>query len=168
MTKISFCLSGLLAAVVLPCAAATFTVTNPLDAGAGSLNAAIVSNNATAGTNTIEFNILPLDGTVKTIFVTNTLPTITRRVIIDGYKQDPTHSHTNTLANADDAVLLIELNGTNAPGIDGLTLGSRCSGSKVRGPVVNNFGSAAINSEDPSVTNMSTEGTFHGTDTRDS
>src|SRR5207248_2817505 len=106
--------------------------------------------NAMAGTNTIAFNILPLDGTVKTIFITNSLQPITRSVIIDGYTQDPAHSHTNTLANADDAVLLIELNGTNAPGINGLTFGSGsgASGSVVRGLVINNFGSAAISSQD--------------------
>src|SRR4029079_19318901 len=104
--------------------AATFTVTNTLDSGVGSLNNAIVQANAAAGTNTIAFNILPLDGTVKTIFVTNQLPAITQSVIIDGYTQDPTHSHANTLANADDAVLLIELNGTNGPGINGLNFGS--------------------------------------------
>src|SRR6185369_16018098 len=87
--------------------AATFPVTNILESGAGSLSNAIAQANATAGTNTISFNILPLDGTVKTIFISNGLPPITQSVIIDGYTQDPAHSHTNTLANADDAVLLI-------------------------------------------------------------
>src|ERR1043166_9524008 len=130
--------------------AATFTVTNTLDGGAGSLSNAIAQASATVGvTNTIAFNILPLDGTVKTILVTNSLPPITQPVIIDGYTQDATHSHTNTLANADDAVLLIELNGTNAPGIHGLNFGSGngASGSIVRGLVINNFGGAAINSQ---------------------
>jgi len=129
--------------------AATFTVTNTLESGAGSLSDAIVQANAAPGTNTIAFNILPLDGTVKTIFVTSQMPPITQSVIIDGYTQDPTHSHTNTQANADDAVLLIELNGTNGPGIDGLRFGSGTgsSGSVVRGLVINNFGSAAITSQ---------------------
>src|SRR5262249_46183417 len=84
----------------------------------------------------------------------------------DGYTQDPAHSHTNTLANADDAVLLIELNGTNAPGIDGLKFGSGSgsSGSVVRGLVINNFGSAAINSLDGNVSGIVIEGNFIGTD----
>src|SRR5881628_3733319 len=75
--------------------AATFIVTNTFEGGDGSLSNAIFRANGTAGTNTIVFNILPLDGTVKTIFVTNALPMITRSVKIDGYTQDPTHSHTN-------------------------------------------------------------------------
>jgi hypothetical protein len=145
--------------------AATFTVTNTLDSGVGSLNNAIVQANAAAGTNTIAFNILPLDGTVKTIFVTNQLPAITQSVIIDGYTQDPAHSHTNTLANADDAVLLIELNGTNGPGINGLNFGSGsgASGSVVRGLVINNFGSAAIGSQNQN-SGIVIEGNFIGTD----
>lgn len=146
--------------------AATFTVTNTLDGGAGSLSDAIMQVNAGTGTNTIAFNILPLDGTVKTIFVTNQLPLITQTVIIDGYTQDPTHSHTNTLANADDAVLLIELSGTNAGGIEGLRFGggSGPSGSVVRGLVINNFGSSAINSLDGNVRAIVIEGNFIGTD----
>src|SRR3989442_1473105 len=163
MTKISLCLSGLLAAAVLPCAADPFIVTNTLDGGDGSLSNAIFRANGTAGTNTIVFNILPLDGTGKTIFVTNALPMITRAVKIDGYTQDPTHSHTNTLANADDAVLLIELNGTNAPGIDGLAFGSGSSNSVVSGLVINNFGSAAIRSSSQD-TGIVIEGNFIGTD----
>lgn len=147
--------------------AATFTVTNTLDGGLGSLNSAILSNNATAGTitNTIAFNILPLDGTVKTIFVTNQLPPITHSVIIDGYTQDPTHSHTNTLANADDAVLLIELNGTNVGGLNGLNFGSGsgASNSVVRGLVINNFGAAAISSQNQN-SGIVIEGNFIGTD----
>src|ERR1041385_9189109 len=146
--------------------AATFTVTNTLDGGAGSLSNAIAQASATVGvTSTFAFNILPLDGTVQTIFVTNSLPPITQPVIIDGYTQDPTHSHTNTLANADDAVLLIELNGTNAGGIYGLQFGSGAgsSGSVVRGLVINNFGAAAISSVNQS-SGIVIEGNFIGTD----
>ena len=154
---------------MLACAtshAATFTVTNILESGPGSLSNAIAQVNLTVGvTNMIVFNILPLDGTVKTIFISNGLPSITRSVIIDGYTQDPTHSHTNTLANADDAVLLIELNGTNAPGIYGLQFGSGSgsSGSVVRGLVINNFGAAAISSVNQS-SGIVIEGNFIGTD----
>src|ERR1043166_3119221 len=146
--------------------ASPFLVTNTLDSGAGSLSHAIAQANAAVGTNTIVFNILPLDGTVKTIFVTNQLPLITQAVIIDGYTQDPTHSHTNTLANADDAVLLIELNGTNMSGGEGLTIGSGspASGSVVRGLVINNFAAAAINSQNGNVRGVVIEGNFIGTD----
>jgi hypothetical protein len=161
-------LLGLLAAAALPSAAATFTVTNTLASGPGSLSYAIASNNATAGTNTIAFNILPLDGTVKTLFNSNGLPFITRPVVIDGYTQDPAHSHTNTLADADNAVLLIELNG-NYPffggGVVPLNFQAGSSGSLVRGLVINNFSGDAIDSpQDNSVTNIVLEGNFIGTD----
>src|SRR5882672_11299327 len=75
----------LIAALFCPASlAATFTVTNTLASGAGSLSNAIAQANAGTGTNTIAFNILPLDGTVKTITPATALPAITRPVIIDG------------------------------------------------------------------------------------
>src|SRR5216683_2178296 len=91
MTNISLCLAGLLTAVALSCSAATFTVTNTLDSGAGSLRTAITSANGGSGTNVIQFNILPLDGTLKTITPASALPNITHTMIIDGYTQDPAH-----------------------------------------------------------------------------
>jgi hypothetical protein len=165
LKRIGVILSLVVAAAPLPCVGVIFTVTNTLDGGTGSLSNAIAQANATTGTNTIAFNILPLDGTVKTLFVTNQLPPITRAVIIDGYTQDPTHSHTNRLANADDAVLLIELNGTNGPGNDALRfVSSGYSGSVVRGLVINNFGSAAIYAASGTESNIVVEGNFIGTD----
>ena len=51
----------------------------------------------------------------------------------------------NTLANADNAVLLIELNGTGAgAGADGLILGAGSGGSTIRGLVVNHFAGDGI------------------------
>src|SRR5260370_39987134 len=141
MTKISLCLSGLLVGLALPClASSTNTVTNTNAAGAGSLSNAIFSANSGSGTNLIWFNIPPLDGTLKTITpASGGLPFITHPMIIDGYTQDPAHSHPNTLTNRDDAVLLIENNGATAgSGSLGLSLRAGSGGSTVRGLVLDN------------------------------
>jgi predicted outer membrane repeat protein len=63
-------------------AAATFTVTNTLDAGAGSLRQAILNANASAGTHdTIVFS---LAGCPCTITLASSLPTITDNLTITG------------------------------------------------------------------------------------
>src|SRR6476646_8682136 len=99
-------------------ASTTFTVTNTGDnggvnpapgAGTGTLRQALVDANATAGTDTINFNI-PGSG-VHTISPAANLPQITSAVIIDGYSQPGNggpSAHANTLAVGDDAVLLIQ------------------------------------------------------------
>src|SRR5258708_2922659 len=131
MTKISLCVSGLLGGRALPCLASTTnSVTTTNDSGTGSLRAAITAANSGSGTNLIWFNILPLDGTLKTITPSSGgLPFITHPMIIDGYTQDPTHSHPNTKTNGDDAVLLIEINGATAGAASpGLSLRPRSTG----------------------------------------
>src|SRR5438132_474984 len=104
--------------------ASTFTVTNTNDSGAGSLRQAILDANANAGADTIAFNI-PSSG-VQTITPATPLPAITDPVTIDGYTQTPCASNsapcsqpnTLALANGDNAVLLIELNGTSVGASD--------------------------------------------------
>jgi streptogramin lyase len=85
----------------------------------------------------IHFNI-PGSG-VQTIAVTGSAePTITRPLTIDGYSQ--TGASANTLANADNAVILIQLDGTSAgAGTDGLTLGTGSAGSTIKGLDITNF-----------------------------
>src|SRR6266446_4509359 len=90
---------------VSPAIANTFTVTNTSDSGVGSLRQAILDANASSGPDTIAFNI-PGSG-VKTITPATTLPAITEQVTIDGYTQPG--ASMNTLANGDNAVLLIQL-----------------------------------------------------------
>ena len=127
-------------------ALATFTVTTTNDAGAGSLRTAITSANAAAGTDTINFSIAGAG--VHTINLTSALPTITGAVTIDGYTQ--TGSSVNTLSVGDNAVLTIELNGTGAGSVDGLTLGAGSAGSTIRGLVINRFsGSMGFRSTAP-------------------
>ena len=53
---------------------ASFAVTNPNDAGTGSLRAAITAANAAGGSNTVDFAPVLLG---QTIALASTLPTIT-------------------------------------------------------------------------------------------
>jgi hypothetical protein len=114
--------------------AATFTVTNTSDSGAGSLRQAILDANTSPGLDTIAFAI-PGSG-VQTITPATSLPNITDPVVLDGYTQPG--SSPNTLAIGDDAVLLIELDGETAGGI-GILIEGPSGGSTVRGLVVNRF-----------------------------
>src|SRR5262249_37775817 len=124
---------------------ATITVTGTGDTiandGVVTLREAITAANTNAdpsgdttpgdpGLDTIAFNI-PGAG-VRTISLTSALPTITDPIIIDGYSQPG--SRANTLADGDDAVLLIELSRGDLP-INGLTI--TAGGSTVRGLVIN-------------------------------
>src|SRR6266851_375382 len=60
------------------------------------------------------------------------LPSIVKPVTINGYTQGVATA--NTLANADNAVILIELNGTGAgTAVDGLTLAAGSGGSTIEG-----------------------------------
>jgi len=116
---------SLLAAAVLCAAAnaATFTVTNTNDTGAGSLRQAITDANANAGADTIAFDI-PGSG-VQTINVSATnLPAISDPVTIDGTTQ-PGYAGTP----------LIEIHGSQTSGMS-ITAGN----TTFRGLVINNFG----------------------------
>ena len=115
-----------------------FVVMNTNDSGPGSLRQAIFNANANPGLDTIAFAI-PGAG-MHTISPTSPLPNITDPVVIDGYTQPG--SSPNTLANGDNAVLLIELNGSVRVGTDGLTIAA--GSSTVRGLVINSFNSAGI------------------------
>ena len=117
----------------IPVAAATFTVTNTNDSGAGSLRQAILDANATSGGDSIEFNI-PGSG-VHTIAPMSALPAMTDTVTIDGYTQ--LGASPNTQLTSDDAVLLIEINGElSGEESDGLVVNSA---STLRGLVINGF-----------------------------
>ena len=84
-------------------------VTSTADDGPGSLRQAILTANTsnTPAPDTIRFAI-PGTGPFQ-ILGLSPLPTITRPTVIDGYSQPG--SHPNTLAQGDDAVILIQLGG---------------------------------------------------------
>ena len=107
--------------------AATFTVTNTADTGAGSLRQAITDANANAGPDTIAFNI-PGSG-VQTINVSATnLPGISDPVTIDGTTQ-PGYA----------GAPLIEIHGSQTSGMS-VTAGN----TTFRGLVLNNFGTIIL------------------------
>src|SRR5262249_57699966 len=104
---------------------AAFMVINADDSGMGSLRQAINDANGMGG-GTIEFNIP--GGGVHTIGPLTALPTITQSVTIDGYTQPGASANTNPPTMGDNAVILIELNGTALGSSGGLTIGaSNCS-----------------------------------------
>ena len=95
-----------------PAAAATFTVINTNDSGAGSLRQAILDANANFGDDVIEFNI-PGSG-VHTIFLSSGLPAITQPVTIDGYTQPGSSPNTNPVGQGLNTALKIEITGNTA------------------------------------------------------
>src|SRR5437870_482064 len=149
----------------------TFTVTTTADNGSntsptpGSLREAIVNGNNSGG-GTINFQIPASDPncnatthvcTITT--VTRSLPDITAPVTIDGYTQPG--ASPNTLAQGENAVLLIELNGNGASGLTGLTIDT--GGCTVRGLVINGFRVYGIALYESVATNTHIEGNFIGT-----
>ncbi len=110
---------------------ATFLVTNAGDGSAsGSLRAAIVGSNGSAGSNTIHFAI-PGAG-VHTIAITSALPALAQAVTIDGTSQA---GYAGTP--------LIELNGVGAgSGVDGLDV--QGGASTIEGLAINRFTGSGI------------------------
>ena len=88
----------------------------------------------------INFNI---GAGVQTIAPTGAEPTIIRPVTINGYSANGASA--NTLANADNALILIRLDGPGAgAGVDGLTLGAGSGGSTIKGLDISNFAGNGI------------------------
>jgi CSLREA domain-containing protein len=125
--------------------------------GSVSLREAIQAiNNGTAGADTdisnqnpgvfgvsdaINFNI-SASGTVQTINVGATgngaLPALIKPMTINGYSE--MGASMNTLANGDNAKILIELNGASAgPNADGILIGAAGAGSTIEGLAINRF-----------------------------
>ena len=129
----------------------TFSVLNTGDGGAGSLRQAILDSNAATGaTNTIDFSI-PGSG-VQTIEPVSPLPAITSPVLIDGLSQ-PGYAGTP----------LIELNGSQGGGGDGLTITG--AGVTVRGLDIDSFSQGAgIHLTGAGATGDWIYGNFLGTD----
>ena len=113
-------------------------VTTTADSEPGSLRAAITFANSNPGADTITFAI-PGAG-VHTITPLSPLPLITGPVMIDGYSQPGAAA--NTLAQGDNAAIMIELSGTNAgTGADGLVISG--GNSTIRGLAINGFSGGA-------------------------
>ena len=138
-TNITAALGSVTSPIDILTVTALLVVTNTNDSGPGSLRRAILIADVNPSVDTIDFAI-PGAG-VHTISPVSALPTITDPVIIDGYTQPG--ASPNTLANGDNAVLLIELDGSNAgAGSPGLVISA--GNSTVRGLVINRFGGDGI------------------------
>jgi parallel beta-helix repeat protein len=143
-----------LALFTIPAVAATFTVTTTNDSGAGSFRQALLDANGAAGLDTIEFSI-PGAG-VHTITLTSLLPNISSPVFIDGYTQPGSGANSNAMSAGINAVLQIELTGTQVS----LLFVAGSDGSTVRGLVINGSSNDKISG---SVNNLTVAGNFLGT-----
>ncbi len=153
----------LLAAVPALASGTTYPVTNTNDAGAGSLRQAILDANANVGADTITFAIL--GSGVHTIAPATALPLITDGVTIDGYTQSGASANTQAPDQGTNAVILIELDGTNTGlGSDAAVLffAPGSGGSAVRGLAINRGHWAGIRLS--GVAGMVIAGNFIGTD----
>ena len=145
-------------------AAATFTVTNTSDSGAGSLRQAILDANANAGADTIQFNVsgAGCSGGVCTIAPQSALHWFTSPVTIDGYTQTGASPNTNA-SGAINAALKIVLTGIDDPDGDddiGLEFANGSAGSTVKGLAINAW-NVGIYVE---TANVVVQGCFIGTD----
>jgi hypothetical protein len=127
-----------------------------------TLRAAIQQADKTAGADTINFNIGGTTG-VKTISPAKPLPTITGPVTINGYTQPG--ASPNTLATGNDAVLEIQINGTNA-GSSLAGLNVQADGCTIKGLVINRFTGTGTDGNGIQVkgSNNTVRGNFIGTD----
>ncbi len=126
--------------------AATIAVTTTADSGAGSLRQAVMDSNASVGVlDTIAFNITGAGCSgvpaVCTIKPTSALPNVTDPVIIDGYTQPG--SSPNTLEVGDDAVLLVELDGSLVTP-NGIGFYVLSNSTVIQGLVINRFSFVGI------------------------
>ncbi len=125
-----------MALLAQPAHAATFTVTNTNDSGAGSLRDAITQANANANLPIVDIIVFNIGGGgPQTISPLSFYPNITEAVTIDGTTQP---------GFLPAGVPIIELNGA-AVGASGLTLiNAAASNSTIQGLVINRFGSYGI------------------------
>lgn len=137
--------------------AATYTVINTNDSGAGSLRQAIQDANGNAGADIIDFNIPAAPYVIQPA---SALPAISEAVVLDGYTQPGASANTVAAPGASDAVLLIELDGSLLGGSqNGLRINS--TGITVKGLIINNFPNNGIRVNGDSNT---IEGNYIGTD----
>jgi hypothetical protein len=123
-----------------------------------TLRAAIQEANDTAGADTVRFNVVSATS-VKTISPTRQLPTITETLTINGYTQ--AGSSANTLAEGNDAVLKVQLVGTNAGSASGLVI--QATNCTIKGLVINRFGGNGILLSGSGATGNKIEGNRIGT-----
>ena len=118
--------------------AGTLAVTTTNDSGPGSLRQAILDANASPDADVIEFAI---PGTGPHLFaLASRLPDLTEPLTIDGFSQ--AGASPNTLANGNNAVLQVHLDGAGAFGATGLRL--RAANCQVRGLSLTRFAGEGV------------------------
>jgi len=126
---------------------------NICDDGDGNctLRAAIEESNATAGTQTINFNITGAADFTNggqngyTISPASGLPAFTGTVVINGYSQPGARINTAISPRPLDGLLLIEIDGTNAgSGTRGFDVSSSANDVVIRGLVINSFDATGV------------------------
>ncbi len=144
--------------------AAIFTVTNTLDSGAGSLRQALVDANASAGADTIIFNIPTTDANynatlgIWTISPASELPSLTDdSTFVDGMSQADFMGY-DTNPNGPE----IEISGLNAGSASGLTILSAYN--VIQTLVINNFQKFGIYIEYSGAHHNVIKGCYVGTD----
>jgi CSLREA domain-containing protein len=125
-----------------------------------TLRAAILEANDTPGQDLIRFNIVSA-ASVKTISPTRALPIIREALTINGYTQ--TGASANTLALGNNAVLKIQLNGTNAGASTTNGLEIEAANTTIRGLVINRFAESGIQIDGSGATGNVVAGNFIGT-----
>jgi hypothetical protein len=139
--------------------AATFTVSNSADSGAGSLRAAITAANTNPGPDTIAFDI-PGAGP-HAIAVLSSLPGINSPVLIDGYSQPGAGPNSGAIGS--NAQIRIELVGPATAGVSSLILLVGSTGSTIRGLAINRFSGSQLTATGGG-SNCVITGNFIGTD----
>jgi hypothetical protein len=138
-----------------PLSAATYTVTNTSDTGAGSLRQAIMDANTNPGADTIVFNIP--GGGVQTIVLTTWLPNTTDPVTVDGYTQPGSSPNTLPLSQGTNAVLNVEIDGSAV--ILAPCWSYQADGGHIQGLVINHCVQGAIYT----IGSLTVTGNFLGT-----
>jgi hypothetical protein len=136
----------------------TYNVTTTADSGPGSLRQAILDANASAGADSISFNIV--GGGVHTIAPASALPAITGPVTIDGYTQPGSSANTNPTDQGLNTVLRIEINGTNAGASACLSV--QADDVTIKGLAINRCAGPDIETPPPAHQNLVVEGCFLG------
>ncbi len=138
--------------------AATYTVTNNADSGAGSLRQAITDANSNPGADVIVFSA------AMTIQPLTELPTIFDPVAINGYTGSPGGATANSAVSPApfNGTLTVELDGQLAGTSSGIRFSTGSDGSSIRGIVINRFTNDGIYVGAPNVT---IAGNYIGTDT---
>ncbi|HMS92661.1 MAG TPA: right-handed parallel beta-helix repeat-containing protein, partial [Candidatus Saccharibacteria bacterium] len=140
--------------------AATYTVTNNNDSGAGSLRQAILDANSNPGADIIVFD------NAYTIQPTSALPNITDEVEINGYTGSPGGATPNTAISPEpfNGTITVELDGSLAgSNITGIVFDTGSDGSSVRGLAINRYDFDGIGFNTGS--NITIAGNYIGTDT---